>query len=149
RVVRPGALYRSGQMKLVGLQQMIRQHGIRTVVNLRDGLDAPDRAEEAYCHEAGVRFVRIRPLSWEGVRGNAPIDQGLETFLNVLRDPANHPVLVHCQAGIHRTGLYVAFYRMELEGWSKERALGEMIAVGYDELYKHADVCGYLASCPR
>lgn len=146
RVVREGALYRSGQMALPGLKRTLAQYGIRTVVNLRDGADEADRAEEAYCRANGVRFVRIAPLSWGGVRGQAPIDRGLETFLAAVRDPANRPVLVHCQAGVHRTGLYVAFYRMEVEGWSKERALREMVAAGYDELHKHADVRGYVAS---
>lgn len=146
RVVRAGALYRSGQMTVPGLKRTLAQHGIRTVVNLREGADAADRAEEAYCLANGVRFVRIKPLRWDGVRGQASIDRGLEAFLAVVRDPANHPVLVHCQAGVHRTGLYVAFYRMEIEGWAKERALREMIALGYDELHKHADIRGYLAS---
>jgi tyrosine-protein phosphatase SIW14 len=146
RVVREGVLYRSGQMHLPALKRTLAQYGIRTVVNLREGDDDADRAEEAYCRANGVRFVRITPLSWEGVRGQAAIDSGLETFLSVVRDPANHPVLVHCHAGVHRTGLYVAFYRMEVEGWSKERALREMIAIGYDELHKHADVRGYLSS---
>lgn len=146
RVVRPGALYRSGQMTVAGLKRALAQHGIRTVINLRDGADDADRAEEEYCQRHGVRFVRIRPLSWDGTVGRAPIDAGLRLFLDTARDPANHPVLVHCQAGVHRTGLYVAFYRMEVEGWGKDRALGEMIALGYDELHKHADVRGYLRS---
>lgn len=146
RVVRAGTLYRSGQLTETGLRQVLQQRQVRTVVNLREGTDALDLAEEAYCRAHGVRFVRIPPLSWIGTVGNAPIDRGLKRFLDVVRNPANQPVLIHCQAGIHRTGLYVAFYRMDVEGWSKEEALSEMIALGYDELHKHADVLGYLAS---
>ena len=35
-VVRPGVLYRSGQMSLTGLERVLYDHGIRTVVTLRD-----------------------------------------------------------------------------------------------------------------
>src|SRR5262249_7661024 len=81
-----------------------------------------------------------------GVQGSAPIDDGLRRFLDVMADPANHPVLVHCYKGIHRTGAYVAVYRMELEGWRKEDALAEMRDMGYVQLDVHADVAGYFAS---
>ena len=70
-------------------------------------------------------------------------------FLDVLRDPANLPVLVHCYRGVHRTGSYVAVYRIEFEGWSVEKALEEMVDLGYDILPQHADVRGYFASYKR
>ena len=36
-VVKPGVLYRSGQMSLAGLERVVHDHGIRTVVTLRRG----------------------------------------------------------------------------------------------------------------
>src|SRR5437763_14161194 len=36
RVVEPGVLYRSGQMTLAGLERIVNDHGIRTIVTLRD-----------------------------------------------------------------------------------------------------------------
>jgi protein tyrosine/serine phosphatase len=146
RVVRPRVLYRSAQLPIEGLRRVIHDYRIRTVVNLRDGVQALDRAEEQYCASQGIRFVRIPPLSWKGTQGNAQVDEGLRRFLDVMRDPANHPVLVHCWRGIHRTGAYVAVYRMEIEGWDREAALAEMIDLGYDVLDEHHDVRGYLAS---
>ena len=35
-VVKPGALYRSGQMSVSGLERIVHDHGIRTVITLRD-----------------------------------------------------------------------------------------------------------------
>lgn len=147
--VRPGVLYRSAQLPVAGLRRAIQDHGIRTVVNLRDGSTAADQAEEAYCAAAGIRFVRIAPLHWDGVQGSAPVDAGLKRFLDVVADPANHPVLVHCYRGVHRTGGYVAVYRMELEGWDLDRAIQEMIDLGYTQIGDHADVLTYLRSYRR
>ncbi|HEX4591770.1 MAG TPA: hypothetical protein VH120_17670, partial [Gemmataceae bacterium] len=42
-VVKPGVLYRSGQLSLAGLERIIHDHGIRTVVTLRDALVEGDR----------------------------------------------------------------------------------------------------------
>jgi protein tyrosine/serine phosphatase len=144
--VRPGVLYRSAQLPVAGLERAVRDFGIRTVVNLRDGATAADKAEEAYCAANGIRFVRITPLKWDGVQGNAPIDAGLKTFLDVVQDPANQPVLVHCYRGVHRTGGYVAVYRMEFEAWDLARAVREMIDLGYTQIGDHGDVRAYLHS---
>ena len=38
--VRPGVLYRSGQLSLTGLKRVVHDEGIRTVVSLRDTFDA-------------------------------------------------------------------------------------------------------------
>jgi protein tyrosine/serine phosphatase len=59
-----------------------------------------------------------------------------------MSDPANHPVLVHCFAGIHRTGAFCALYRMEFDGWSNEQAVQEMKELGYADY--HRDVFAYL-----
>jgi protein tyrosine/serine phosphatase len=148
-VVRPGVLYRSAQLSPEGLARVIRDHGVRTVVCLRDGSTGADQKEEAYCAERGIRFVRIPPHSWAGVQGTAPIDAGLKRFLDTMAEPAARPVLVHCYRGVHRTGQYVAAYRVEFEGWSVPEALREMVDLGYDLLDKHDDVRGYFASYKR
>ncbi len=144
RVVREGVLYRSAQLPTSGLGTAVKDLGIRTVISLRDADRSADQAEEKYCAEHGIHFVRIEPLSWDGVPGTAPIDTNLARFLGVMTEPKNHPVLVHCYRGAHRTGAYVAVYRMECEGWSRDRALAEMVTAGYDLLDKHDDLRGYM-----
>jgi tyrosine-protein phosphatase SIW14 len=144
RVVRERVLYRSAQLPPSGIARAVKDLGVKTVVSLRDSDRPADHAEELYCGSQGIRFVRIEPLSWDGVQGTAPVDQGLARFLEVMSEPKNHPVLVHCYRGVHRTGAYVAVYRMECEGWSRERALKEMVTAGYDLLDKHDDLRGYM-----
>jgi protein tyrosine/serine phosphatase len=144
RVVREGVLYRSGQMTAEGLRRMIHDYGIRTVVNLRDGIAALDVAEEKFCDAEQVRFVRLPPLLWAEVDGAVPVEQNMRVFREVMSDPGNYPVLVHCFAGIHRTGGYCAVYRMEFEGWGNEQAIAELRGCGYTVIERHKDILGYL-----
>ena len=146
--VRPGILLRSGQLSLDALKTVIRDNGIRTVVTLRDsyepGKPAPDLGEELYCKKEEIRYVRIHPYAWWSEAGPAPVEAGVQKFLEVMRNPDNHPVLVHCWAGIHRTGAYCAIYRMEFEHWSNDEAIAELKEMGYDTLDDEWDILGYL-----
>jgi tyrosine-protein phosphatase SIW14 len=147
-VVREGVLYRSGQMTLAGLKRVLHDHGIKTVVTLRDahapGEPAPDTAEETYCKSQGYNHVRIPPRNWFASDGSVPAEKGLAVFRQVMQDPANYPVLIHCFAGIHRTGAYCAVYRMDFEHWPNETAIAELRTHGYDTLDTDWDILTFL-----
>jgi protein tyrosine phosphatase (PTP) superfamily phosphohydrolase (DUF442 family) len=144
RVVEANVLYRSGQLTLAGLEKVIKDRGVRTIVNLRDGDARPDQAEEAFCRGKGLHYVRIQQKPWWASDGTIPGEEGMNKFFDVMRDPKNHPVLIHCFAGHHRTGTYVALYRMEFNGWSNDRAMKEMYNLGYTTIREDLDVCAYL-----
>jgi tyrosine-protein phosphatase SIW14 len=148
RLVREGVLYRSGQLTLSGLKQTIRDYGIKTVVTLRTarepGEPHPALDEEDYCRAEQIHYYRLQMKGWVRENGKAPADESVRQFLDVMKDPANYPVLVHCFAGKHRTGAYCAIYRMEFEHWTNEDAIQEMLANGYDLLDEHKDVESYL-----
>jgi protein tyrosine phosphatase len=55
----------------------------------------------------------------------------VDEFLKIMDDPTNHPVLIHCRAGLHRTGILAALYRMEYEGWPLDWALKELQENGF------------------
>lgn len=142
-VVEPGILYRSGQLTVPGLKRLIHDYGIKTVVSLRDGDKSNDMDEEYYItHETDLNFVRIPPRAWWATDGSVPAEIGLAQFREVMDNPANHPVLVHCFAGIHRTGAFCAVRRMDYDGWSNEQAIQEMRNLGYT--VEHMDVLPYL-----
>lgn len=143
-VVRPGVLYRSGQMTKEGLQRILNDFHIKTVVSLRDGQSARDRAEEEFCRSEEINFVRILPSRWGDDGGSVPVEAGVQRFRAIMSDPQNYPVLVHCFAGIHRAGSYCAIYRMEFEHWSNAKAIAEMKACGYSHLDDEWDVLGYI-----
>jgi tyrosine-protein phosphatase SIW14 len=143
RAVTEGKVYRSGCLTAQGFRDAIERLKIRTIINLMD--EAPDPslphnffdrrgvAESEVCKELGVNFVFIGPdliarNKFPGIRPKA-IDQ----FLQVMDNPANYPVLIHCRAGLHRTGCVTAIYRMEYENWSVAQALQELKGHGFGE----------------
>jgi protein tyrosine phosphatase (PTP) superfamily phosphohydrolase (DUF442 family) len=105
--------------------------GIRTVVNLRNVHS--DRDELA---GLGLRYVHIHCVPWH------PEDEDVVKFLQVVADPANRPVLVHCQHGADRTGLMVAAYRIVEEGWTADEAMQELPRFGFHEVW--GGLKGYL-----
>jgi tyrosine-protein phosphatase SIW14 len=148
RVVHEDVLCRSGQMSLPALQQVVRDHGIKTVITLRDsyrpGEPPPDLAEEKWCQAQDILHIRIPPRYWEAADNSVPAEEGVLKFLEIMDDPKNHPVLIHCFAGSHRTGAYCAVYRMEYEHWSNADAIDEVKEFGYIRLDEEVDILGYL-----
>ena len=148
RVVEDGKLYRSGQLPADVLGRVIDEYGIRTVVSLRfsdrDEGVPPDADEERSCRQRGLNYVRIRPKVWRGTP--SPAEESVGQFLDVVSKPENRPILVHCFAGVHRTGAYCAVYRMEFQGWTNADALRELKSWGYVNLDAEEDVSGFLES---
>jgi tyrosine-protein phosphatase SIW14 len=143
KVVDNDVLYRSGQLTLRGLKQAIHDHGIKTVITLRP-VEAGTELEEAYCHSQEINYYRIAPKRWWANGGAIPAEEGVNTFIKVMEDPANFPVLIHCMRGVHRTGAFCAVYRMEFQGWSNERAIQELRSCGYKELEDEFDILSFL-----
>ena len=150
RIVQEGVLYRSGQMTLSGLQRILEEYGIRTVITFRDAEDPtkelpPDHQEELFCQNREINYVRIRTHKWDAKEGSTPPAwENVNQFLKVMDDPKNYPVLVHCFAGMHRTGAHYAIYRMEYDGWSNAEAIREMKRLGYENIDTEEDVRGFL-----
>jgi tyrosine-protein phosphatase SIW14 len=148
RMVRQDVLYRSGQMSVEGLKSVIHDYGIKTVVTLRDaaypGDPPPDFAEEKYCADQGIGYCRISPRTWWAPDGSIPAEEGVKLFRAVMDNADNYPVLIHCFAGIHRTGAFCAVYRMEYQHWSNDEAIAELRACGYDNLDDEWDLLDFL-----
>jgi tyrosine-protein phosphatase SIW14 len=141
RTVVPGRVFRGGQMTAEGFTDNIRALHINTVVNVQDDFPDPDLElsfwdartvkESALCERLHVRYVALAPdlISRREVPEHRPavIDQ----FLDLLDDESVYPVLIHCKAGLHRTGVLAAVYRMEYQGWSHEEAYQELRMHGF------------------
>ena len=141
RTVLEGKVYRSGQLTAEGFRDALTSLGIKTVVNLQDDYPNPDLErtyfdrstikETELCREMHVRYVFIAPdvLPRDWTPAQRP--EAVEKMLEVFDDPKNYPILIHCKAGLHRTGRLTAIYRMEKEGWDVGEALRELRANGY------------------
>lgn len=161
RVVTDGRVYRSGQMTADGFRAAIQKYGIRTVLNLQSSDDdksgkvdladpllpktpfgGPKRRESEVVADAGATYLQIdcNTLDRTGPNGYPEI---LDDVYKVFDDERNYPILIHCKAGLHRTGLVTAAYRMEYEGRSRGEALEELRANGFGE-FKATDANVYV-----
>jgi protein tyrosine phosphatase (PTP) superfamily phosphohydrolase (DUF442 family) len=133
-VVKPGVMYRSGQLTGAQLESAVLQHGIRTVVNfLRPGRDV--EAERAVAKRLGVDFLNL-PMPGDGFGREEQFREVLEAIV----DPERRPVLVHCARGTCRTGAAVALYRYERDGWTVEDVSAEMRR----QTYRQGWLAGYV-----
>jgi len=105
--------------------------GVKTVIDLqRDGLDN----ERQLVESAGMKFYRI-PMTTRTV----PTSDDLATFLQLVNNPANQPVYVHCAGGRHRTGVMTAVYRMTHDGWTSDQAFKEMKQYDFGADFLHPE----------
>src|SRR6185369_7047625 len=96
----------------------LKQLGIKTVIDLQED----GKKEEAnWAQSAGLKYINI-PLSSKQAAG----DERTTQFLQLVNDPANLPVYVHCAGGRHRTGEMTAIYRITHDGWTADQAFQEM-----------------------
>ena len=133
--VRAGVFYRVAQPTEYGLSYLVKYVGVKTVLSvqlydfrLHRGLISfgePDGCRESeYVKQLGARAVQW-PM---GVEKSWPwlTPWQFEQFFQLLDDPNNWPVAVHCQGGRHRTGTLAALFRLEYDRWDADRALAEM-----------------------
>ncbi len=104
-VVVPGELYRSAQMSGASVAAKVREHRIKTVLNLRGSHpeSAWYRDERAATLDAGATQIDM-PLSsceWMSKVQARALLEVLET--------AERPILIHCFHGSERTGMVSAF----------------------------------------
>ncbi len=116
-------LYRSGQPTADALQNLETSHlRIRTIVDL-----SWSRFDGDENRGTGLIYEHIPMIGWPLF----PKEEQVIKFLQIVTDNQRAPVLVHCQHGADRTGIMCAVYRIAIQGWTKERAVEEMIEGGF------------------
>src|SRR5260370_17386827 len=117
-------------MTAPGFIEAVDRYHFHTIINLQDECPDPDVAlgyftsqtvkESELCRQLGVRYVFLGPdlISRKRLPHDRP--PAIDRFLALMDDPQTYPVLLHCRAGLHRTGVMVAVYRMEYQVWSHE-----------------------------
>jgi tyrosine-protein phosphatase SIW14 len=142
RVVTDGKFLRSGQLTAEGFREAHRKYGYKSVINLQEeAVDPliPERAfrkpsirQKAVLDELKVNYFQIDGGVLDHVDWPADLRPPmLDEFLEILDNPKNYPILIHCKAGLHRTGLMTAIYRMEYEKKSVAEVVEELKANGF------------------
>lgn len=100
-------LSRGAQPTAAGVKKL-GELGLVTIINLRPRSSAPKPFDAEKAAAAGRIAYEPIPLSnWL-----APNERDVERILQIVDDPARHPVFVHCHRGADRTGTIVAIYRI-------------------------------------
>ena len=105
-----GELYRSAQPNAADIQAYVRDHGIKSILNLRGGNpgDAWYNEEVAASDANGVRHLDFRMKAARELT-----DEQIKQLVAMMRD-APKPLLIHCRSGSDRTGLAAALYLKEI-----------------------------------
>lgn len=125
-------LYRSAQPTPQGMKNL-ETLGIRAVVNLR--AFHTDRGAVA---GTGLLDEELSVKTWHIE------DEDVVRVLRLVKEPTGGPYLIHCQHGADRTGTMVAMYRMVVQGWSREKAIDELVNGGYGFHPVWKNILGYL-----
>jgi undecaprenyl-diphosphatase len=120
--VTPGVLYRSKQLSGKQFDHFVKKYQIKTVINLRGASPESEwyqkeiktMQEDSVTHfDIGISAVRYVP------------PQKVDSIIGVA-ESATKPVLVHCQGGADRTGLFCAAWKLKVENMSAEKASGQL-----------------------
>lgn len=117
-VVKEGSLYRSAQPNEAFLEELIARYHIKTIIILRGNVP---QFEKEFAERHGVAIHHL-PMK----ASHEPPEENVEEFLRIVMDCRNQPVLIHCRAGVDRTGVLIAVWRIRCDGWSLEKAKQEM-----------------------
>ena len=113
--------------------------GYRSILTLRTKKDGVDLLRErSMVEQQKMRYFNIP------VAASAPNIGQADEFLALVRDKANHPMLINC-AFAERVVPLMMIFRIVEQGWSKEKALEEATRTGLSKepLKKFAE--SYLA----
>lgn len=117
-----GGIYRSGfpNADNLGFLDALK---LRSIVYL-----CPEPYPEANAEFVESRGIRLFQFPIEGSKeplGDIPRDTIMEA-LRVLLDIRNHPILVHCNRGKHRTGCLIGCFR-KLQNWCLSSVFEEYV----------------------
>ncbi len=136
-----GRLYRSGEVTAAQLERLQREYGIQRVVSLLNPEAPISVAERAAAERLGIEWHNV-PLRGNGE--STPAER--VKILELLAFPDTPPTLVHCAAGVNRTGLAVGLYRLHCQDWTLDQVRAEMKAFDFEDLPKHENLRQALAA---
>ena len=119
---------RSGPNSNIWDLNEIRANGFSAILSVNNG----EAVHESILSGLGIAYSNI-PMS-----SNAPVRKGdkelclenLPKALNFIKENMiNGPVLIHCRSGKDRTGMVLAAYLIEFEGYSVKDAMKKVIEV--------------------
>jgi len=114
-------LYRGGELHANSAALTLYDWNVKTIISI-----APSEYERNFCREHGFLLVEI---PFDKITGPTATD--LKCFKDTIRTGSG-PFYMHCRGGSHRGGVLGVAYRVDILGWSYEKALVEFGRLGGD-----------------
>lgn len=121
-----GKVYKSGAIPPNEIESYVKKYHIKSIIDLRypgtgDDINNPEIPAELTAEKNAIAKISGVNYFNDG-SGQVPVQKNLDMFFEIMDNPANYPVLIHCYHGVGRAELYSALYRIEYEGWDKDKA---------------------------
>ena len=119
-------VYKSGVIPPDKISGYIKDHQLKSVIDLRfphtkDKINNPEIPEELTAEKLAVE--QLDGVSYFNLgTDQVPTQDTVDEFLEIMDDPSNYPVLIHCYHGVGRAQMFSALYRIEYEGWTNQEA---------------------------
>jgi protein tyrosine phosphatase (PTP) superfamily phosphohydrolase (DUF442 family) len=115
-------------------------NGFRSVLTLRAPKDGVDAMRERF-------LVEQNKLSYFNIPApvKLPRYSQVDEFLKLVREPANHPMLINC-AFAERVAPFMLIFRIVEQGWSEDKAVEEASRSGLKSAQLKKFTQEYLAS---
>jgi len=107
-------LWRGSRLDAAGLQDLASR-GFHGAVNFC----------KEYDDSSAVSAAGLNPLHIGVIDNTAPTYAQIKQFLDFVTTPANQPAYCHCEAGVGRTGVFCASYRIAVSGFTTDQAVAE------------------------
>lgn len=121
-------IYRSARPEEGDLKWAKENYGIKTIINLENNKEVIAN-EARVANDLEMNHVS-NPMAWY----TDVTDKQIGEIMDLMNDPKNYPILVHCHEGKDRTGLVVGLYRVLIEKWEPESAYKEMLEKNFNPM---------------
>ena len=121
-----GKVYKSGVIPPDEIESYVKKHNIKSIVDLRmpgtnDLVLNPEQPGELQQEREAV--AKIKGVNYySNPSDQVPTQEKVDSFLKIMDNPDNYPVLIHCYHGTGRAEMYSALYRIEYENMDRDEA---------------------------
>jgi protein tyrosine/serine phosphatase len=121
-----GKVYKSGVIPPNEIESYVKKYKIKSIVDLRfpgtaDLVNNPEIPAELTAEKEAI--AKIKGVNYfNNGSDQVPTQENVNTFLKIMDNKDNYPVLIHCYHGVGRAEMYSAIYRIEYENFTNKEA---------------------------